>query len=267
MLSDNAFIRYQRQICLPEVGEEGQKRLCDSSVLIIGCGGLGNAAALYLAGAGIGKLVICDDDDVDISNLSRQIAFRTEHISTSKVDSLSKQLKSLNPDCHIRTVARRVDSSVLPLEVEMADLVLDCSDNLETRHLINRVCFESKVPLISGAAIGWDGQVIVFDFTQASTSVCYACLVPIDSHNKLSKCSELGVIGPVVGVIGNLQALLAIQYLIGLKELKTHRLHKFDGKSMIWQTWNLVRDPDCPVCGEQPEEKGCAYSNSEVESC
>ncbi len=267
MLSDNAFVRYQRQICLPEVGEEGQKRLCDSSVLIIGCGGLGNAAALYLAGAGIGKLVICDDDEVDVSNLSRQIAFRTDHVTIPKVDALAKQLRALNPDCHVRTVARRIDSSVLPLEVEMADLVLDCSDNLETRHLINKVCYESKVPLISGAAIGWDGQVIAFDFAENKTSGCYACLVPINSHNSLNKCTELGVIGPVVGTIGNLQALLSIQYLIGLKELKTHRLYKFDGKSMVWQTWNLARDPDCSVCTDLSNKEGSAYQNSEVESC
>lgn len=267
MLSDNAFVRYQRQICLPEVGEQGQKKLCDCSVLLIGCGGLGNAAALYLAGAGIGKLVICDGDEVELSNLSRQIAFGSEQIATSKVVSLAKQLTALNPQCHIRTVARRVDREILPLEVAMVDLVLDCSDNLETRHLVNAVCFDSQVPLVSGAAIGWDGQVIAFDFAASRTSGCYHCLVPADSQNQPSKCSERGVMGPVVGTIGNLQALLAIQYLIGLPEFKTHRLFKLDGKSLRCQTWELTRDPQCSVCGAWTGQQRAAQPISEVESC
>ncbi len=249
MLSDNSFKRYQRMICLPEVTELGQQKLCDASVLIIGCGGLGNAAALYLAASGIGKLVICDDDDVEISNLSRQIAFRSEHVSKPKVDALAHQLRALNPDCHIRTVKRRMDNHLLPLEIEMADLVLDCSDNLNTRHLINKSCFDARVPLISGAAIGWNGQTIAFDFaSRKANQGCYACMVPNEQNDQIGNCTDLGVVGPVVGTIGNLQALLALQYIIGLAEFKPYQLHQFDGKNMQWHQWALLADPCCSVC-------------------
>ncbi len=266
MLSDNAFLRYQRQVCLPEIGESGQQKLCDSSVLIIGCGGLGNSAALYLAAAGVGKLVLCDDDEVEISNLSRQVAFRNHHLSTPKVDALAQQLRALNPECHIRTVQRRADRDLLPLEVSMADVVLDCSDNLNTRHLINRSCFDARAPLISGAAIGWNGQIIAFDFaSRKANQGCYACMVPIEQNDQIGNCTELGVVGPVVGTIGNLQALLALQYIIGLAEFKPYQLHQFDGKNMQWHQWALLADPCCSVCGVN--QQGHVSDNTEEASC
>jgi len=250
MLSDASFKRYQRLICLPEVGESGQKKLRDASVLIIGCGGLGNAAALYLSASGIGKLVLCDDDVVEVSNMSRQVAFRNDDLQQAKVIALAQQLRSLNPDIHIRTVQRRMDETSLPLEVSLADVVLDCSDNLHTRHLINQVCLNNSVPLISGAAIGWNGQVIAFDFSRPSAhQSCYACMVPKGTAIKANNCSEIGVIGPVVGTIGNLQALLTLQYLVSLNEFMPNQLYKFDGKCMDWQKLKLLADPDCPVCG------------------
>lgn len=254
MLSDALFKRYQRLICLPEIGESGQKKLCDASVLIIGCGGLGNAAALYLAASGIGKLVICDDDVVEASNLSRQVAFRNEDLDTAKVVALAQQLRRLNPHTDIRTVQRRMDETSLPLEVTLADVVLDCSDNLDTRHLINQVCFYTGVPLISGAAIGWNGQIIAFDFSASSVHQgCYACMVPKDTSSKINNCSEMGVVGPVVGTIGNYQALLTLQYLVGLTEYLPNHLYKFDGKSMDWRKLKLLADPDCPVCAGRQE--------------
>lgn len=266
MLSDSAFIRYQRLICLPEVTELGQQQLCEASVVIIGCGGLGNAAALYLAASGIGKLVICDDDDVEVSNLTRQIAFRSQHISMAKVDALAQQLRELNPECHVRTVKRRMDSDLLPLEIAMADLVLDCSDNLSTRHTVNKACFDARVPLISGAAIGWNGQVIAFDFSSIkATQGCYACMVPTDQDSEISSCTDFGIVGPVVGTIGNLQALLALQYLIGLSEFKPNRLHQFDGKNMQWNQWGLLADPCCPVCAAT--EIVDVTNNNEESSC
>jgi len=250
MLSDLSFLRYQRQICLPEVGEQGQQNLLNASVLVIGCGGLGNTAAMHLAAAGVGKLVICDDDIIEVSNLTRQIAFHDKHISRPKVEVLAEQLRAQNPDCHIRTVGRRMDESLLPLEVTMADVVLDCSDNITTRHHVNQACYKAQVPLVSGAAIGWVGQLIAFDYRKMLPDQgCYACMVPNSDSEQVSKCSDLGVIGPVVGTIGNMQALLAMQILFELHEIQTNQLVNFDGKTLRWDKWKLFADPECPVCG------------------
>lgn len=253
MLSDKQFLRYQRQICLDEVGEQGQERLLNCCVLLIGCGGLGNAAALYLAAAGVGKLVLADDDLVEESNLARQIGFRTSHIGMAKVAALAESLAQLNPECQIRPVNRRMDRALLSLEVMMADLVLDCSDNWSTRHQINQVCYEQGIPLISGSAIGWQGQLIGFDFTQPNSG-CYACFAP-QQDQSVQRCSEVGVMGPVVGTIGNLQALFALQTLLGVDNVPFSQLHRFDGRQLRWQQWQLMRDPDCPVCATHLDRK------------
>ncbi|NVJ54802.1 MAG: HesA/MoeB/ThiF family protein [Vibrionaceae bacterium] len=250
MLSDRAFLRYQRQIALPEIGEIGQSKLKRSSVLIIGCGGLGSAAGMYLAAAGVGQLVISDDDVVETSNLQRQVIYRASDINTAKVDAMASQMQSINDELKVRKLNKRLTQDQLYLEVMMADVVLDCSDNLSTRHMVNRVCQSQAKPLISGSAIGWQGQFAVFDFVGSQTG-CYQCLVPEEAVHRPNKCSESGILGPVVGTIGNYQALAALQ-VIALDKvgIKPRELHLFDGMSLKWQTLTIRPDSECRVCGQ-----------------
>ena len=247
MLSDFEFVRYQRQIALPEIGEQGQRNLLNGHVLVIGCGGLGNAAALYLAASGIGKIVLVDDDCVDSSNLQRQVAFKESDLGTAKVDALKLQLSELNGRSQVRTINKRMAESQLKLEVMLADVVLDCTDNFATRQQVNQACFEANTPLISGSAIGWKGQFVVFDYQNQQG--CYHCLFPFDHHTQTTRCSDSGIIGPVVGTIGNLQALAAIQRIgSGEFQVATHKLKLFDGRSMSWQDLMVTQDIECPVC-------------------
>lgn len=247
MLSDFEFVRYQRQIALPEIGEQGQRNLLNGHVLVIGCGGLGNAAALYLAASGIGKIVLVDDDCVDSSNLQRQVAFKESDLGTAKVDALKLQLSELNGRSQVRTINKRMAESQLKLEVLLADVVLDCTDNFTTRQQVNQACFEANKPLISGSAIGWKGQFVVFDYQNQQG--CYHCLFPFDHHPQTTRCSDSGIIGPVVGTIGNLQALAAIQRVSsGEFQVATQQLKLFDGKSMNWQNLLVTQDIECPVC-------------------
>ncbi|CAH6909868.1 sulfur carrier protein ThiS adenylyltransferase [Vibrio chagasii] len=247
MLSDFEFVRYQRQIALPDIGEQGQRNLLNSHVLVIGCGGLGNAAALYLAASGIGKIVLVDDDCVDSSNLQRQVAFKESDLGTAKVDALKLQLSELNCRSQVRTINKRMAESQLKLEVMLADVVLDCTDNFVTRQQVNQACFEANTPLISGSAIGWKGQFIVFDYQNQQG--CYHCLFPFDHHPQTARCSDSGIIGPVVGTIGNLQALAALQRISsGEFQVATHQLKLFDGKTMNWQNLMVTQDIKCPVC-------------------
>lgn len=247
MLSDFEFVRYQRQIALPEIGEQGQRNLLNGHVLVIGCGGLGNAAALYLAASGIGKIVLVDDDCVDSSNLQRQVAFKESDLGTAKVDALKLQLSELNGRSQVRTINKRMAESQLKLEVMLADVVLDCTDNFTTRQQVNQACFEANTPLISGSAIGWKGQFVVFDYQNQQG--CYHCLFPFDHHPQTTRCSDSGIIGPVVGTIGNLQALAAIQRISsGEFQVATQQLKLFDGKSMNWQNLMVTQDIECPVC-------------------
>ncbi|KJR37587.1 molybdopterin-synthase adenylyltransferase MoeB [Vibrio navarrensis] len=251
MLSNDLFLRYQRQIALEEVGESGQLRLSEASVLLIGCGGLGCAAALYLAGAGVGRLVLVDDDTVDVSNLQRQVAFRSRDVASSKSDALRNQLNQLNSETHIRVLNQRISGTQLSMEVMMADVVLDCTDNFPSRQAISLACLQQRKPLISAAAIGWLGQFGVFDYTASdSATACYHCLYPFDEAEQSQRCSDLGVMGPVVGILGNYQALAAIQKLAtGRFHLASNQLHLFDGLTMKWQTINTVRDARCAHCG------------------
>lgn len=247
MLSDFEFVRYQRQIALPEIGEQGQRNLLNGHVLVIGCGGLGNAAALYLAASGIGKMVLVDDDCVDSSNLQRQVGFKESDLGTAKVDALKLQLSELNGRSQVRTINKRMAESQLKLEVMLADVVLDCTDNFTTRQQVNQACFEANTPLISGSAIGWKGQFVVFDYQNQQG--CYHCLFPFDHHPQTTRCSDSGIIGPVVGTIGNLQALAAIQRVSsGEFQVATHQLKLFDGKSMNWQNLMVTQDIECRVC-------------------
>ncbi|GLT19073.1 thiazole biosynthesis adenylyltransferase ThiF [Vibrio zhanjiangensis] len=250
MLTDKEFIRYQRQISLPEIGEHGQSNLARSHVLMIGCGGLGSAASLYMAAAGIGKLVIVDDDEVDASNLQRQVVYREQDISDGKTQAMAKQLRSLNPLVKVRCLNKRLSRVQLKLEVSLADVVLDCSDNMPTRQLINQVCYEQKIDLISAAAIGWQGQFCVFDYrSMLASQPCYRCLYPFDDVTQPRSCAETGVVGPVVGILGNYQALAVIQRLAtGKFYMDTAQLHRFDGLSMTWQRMVVKKDLKCKVC-------------------
>ncbi|MBE1277075.1 HesA/MoeB/ThiF family protein [Enterovibrio baiacu] len=248
-LSDKAFDRYSRQIMQADWGETSQQKLTAANVLIVGCGGLGTAAGLYLAGAGVGNLVLADDDEVESSNLPRQVAYRETDVGNPKAKALSNQLCALNHHIHCRPVERRLFGKSLSLEVSLADLVLDCSDNMETRQAINEVCFTSKTPLISGAAIGWNGQLMVFDFARANTP-CYHCLFPAKHDETTRNCQSAGVIGPVVGVIGNFQALVALQYLTQPEKPLT-RFYHLDGRTLSWQMMHVPQDPACTVCQVQ----------------
>jgi sulfur carrier protein ThiS adenylyltransferase len=251
-LPDAEFVRYQRQISLPELGEAGQLKLKGGRVLIIGCGGLGTSAALYLAAAGVGKIILADGDVVEESNLQRQVAYRNFDIGTMKATALREQLEELNPDIDIDICCQYLKGAELASLVGAADLVLDCSDNFITRHQVNRVCNQLKAPLISGAATGWTGQLICFGF-HLQAAPCYRCLYPFEQNHQPNNCSRSGIVGPVVGIIGSAQALLAIKHLTGAGSMNWSVLHLFEAQCFEWQTLGLVQDPDCPVCAGNKE--------------
>ncbi|GHW71110.1 TPA: thiazole biosynthesis adenylyltransferase ThiF [Vibrio cholerae] len=255
MLTDKQFLRYQRQISLAELGEEGQQKLLNSRVLIVGCGGLGNVVAPYLVGAGVGQVIIADSDRLELHNLHRQICYHEAQIGHNKAELLARHLRELNSEVRVRVIAREVDELILNLEINQVDLVLDCSDNLPTRHAINRACYAAQRPLISGAVIGWEGHLMAFDYRQSTP--CYQCVVPDMAERQ--RCSDRGVIGPVVGMIGNGQALIALHALMGSAHFPANQLLRFDGKSMNWQSLQLHPDKVCPVCSvsspAQPKEQ------------
>ncbi len=247
-MNDQQFQRYQRQIMVPEIAETGQEKLMASKVLLVGCGGLGSAAAMYLAGAGVGSLVVADGDNVDSSNLQRQVVYRESDLGKNKAQAMAEQLKQLNPHCKVRSVSNFLQDAQLNLEVMLADVVLDCSDNFPTRQAVNKACHDGKTTLISGSAIGWVGQLMSFDFHK-QPSPCYHCAVPYQDNSAGLKCSESGVVGPVVGSLGNLQALEAIKYLTGNDKFKPAIFNLFDGQTLSWQRFNIAREASCPVCG------------------
>lgn len=249
-LSDAEFIRYSRQLMVAEIGEVGQQQLMNAQVLVIGVGGLGSAAVMYLAAAGVGLLVIADDDEVEVSNLQRQVIYRDNDIATSKALAACQQINALNPLIRTRAVQAKLAGFQLDIEVQQADIVLDCSDNWGTRYAINQACFKHQKTLISGASIGWQGQLIAFDFRQ-SKSGCYQCLFPIfdSTEQQANNCRTGGVIGPVVGTIGNLQALTAIKAITGVGDVGFSLLQQFDGFNNCWQQLSINTEPHCPVCG------------------
>jgi sulfur carrier protein ThiS adenylyltransferase len=251
MLSDAEMLRYSRHILLNEIGELGQKDLKNSHVLIIGAGGLGSPAALYLAAAGVGSLVIADFDTLDVSNLQRQISYQTNDIGSDKVILMKNRLESLNPEIRIRTINQEMDEEQLLLELMMTNLVLDCTDNMKSRRMINSACVKAKVPAIIGAAIQMEGQLMFFDHKQ-DDSACYQCVFP-DSEEQELNCTNAGVLGPVVGTIGSLQALEAIKYIVGMPSSVRNKLKLFDGKTLDWQTFTIGKDPECLVCGQKNE--------------
>jgi adenylyltransferase/sulfurtransferase len=246
-MDDNQLLRYSRQILLPRIGTEGQQALLDARVLIVGAGGLGSPAALYLAAAGVGQLVIADDDKVDLSNLQRQILHRHSDIGKPKVDSAKDTLSALNPDVEITALHTRLQGELLKTETARADLVVDASDNFDTRFAVNRACVETATPLVSGAAVRMEGQVSVF-LPNDPDSPCYHCLYR-EGEDPEQTCADNGVLSPIVGIIGSIQALEAIKVLLKLGDTLCGRLLVFDGLYNEWRSMKLRRDPACPVCG------------------
>jgi len=247
-MNDQQLLRYGRHILLHEIGIEGQQRLLDARVLVIGLGGLGSPAALYLAAGGVGHLTLCDHDNVELSNLQRQIIHRTSSIGQPKVDSARKALQDINPEVECIALAVRVDLEQLDELVASADVVLDCSDNFTTRYAVNRACLAQRKPLVSGAAIRFDGQVAVFDFREADAP-CYNCLFPEDSQAAELRCATTGVFAPLVGVIGTLQAGEALKLLAGMERGLSGKLLTFNALDMDIMRSNLSKDLACAVCG------------------
>ena len=252
-LDDSQLLRYSRHILLDEIGIEGQERICSGHALVIGAGGLGSPAALYLASAGVGRITLVDGDTVDQTNLQRQIAHTEARVGQAKVDSAREAMRQINPHIQIDTVARRADAALLHALVADADVALDCSDNFATRHALNRACAAHGVPLVSGAAIRFAGQVSVFDTradAQGQRGPCYACLFPEDAPVEEVHCATMGVLAPLVGLVGSLQAAEALKLLSQSGTPLRGRLLLIDALEADFQTIALQRNPDCPVCGD-----------------
>ena len=246
-MNDDQLLRYSRHILLDDIGIEGQQRLLDARALVIGAGGLGSPAALYLAASGVGRITLVDDDDVDLTNLQRQIMHTTARVGQPKVESGRAALAAINPDVEVVALRERAQGERLRALVADADVVLDCSDNFATRHAVNRACVAARVPLVAGAAIRFDGQITVVDSRDAACP-CYACLFPEDSRFEEVACSTMGVFAPVVGIIGAMQAAEALKLLARAGEPLAGRLLMLDGRAMAWSAIRTARDPACPVC-------------------
>jgi len=244
-MEDEQLLRYSRQIMLPQIDVEGQEKLLASRVLIIGMGGLGSPIAMYLAAAGIGHLILVDDDVVELSNLQRQIAHGTSDIGLNKVESAKQTIEKLNPEIKITTYAERLEDKKLSDEIIKADIVIDGTDNFTTRFALNDSCVKNNTPLVSGAAIRMEGQVSVFNKTPSSP--CYRCLYK-DEGELDTSCSTNGVLSPVVGIIGSIQATEAIKVLLGIGETLDGKLLVLDALHMEWRTLKLKKDPACPIC-------------------
>ena len=246
-MNDQQLLRYSRHILLDEIGIEGQERILAAHVLIIGAGGLGSPAALYLGSAGVGHITLVDDDAVDLTNLQRQIAHTSERVGQPKVTSAAEAVLAINPDAAITCIQARADAALLDGLVAAATVVLDCSDNYATRHAVNAACVRHGKPLVAGAVIRFDGQITVVDPRDAA-SPCYACVFPPDAVFEEVQCSTMGVFAPLVGVVGAMQAAEALKWVSGAGPSLAGRLLMLDGRAMEWNTMHLKRHPDCPVC-------------------
>jgi molybdopterin-synthase adenylyltransferase len=249
-MNDEQLLRYSRHILLDEIGIDGQRRLLASHALVIGAGGLGSPVALYLATAGVGTLTLVDGDSVDLTNLQRQIVHEMSRIGTPKVVSAAARLSAINPEVRVHALHERADAARLAALVAEADVVIDCSDNFATRHAVNAACVAHARPLVSGAAIGFDGQVSVYD-TRGATGPCYACLFPPEAVFEEAQCSTMGVFAPLVGIIGSVQAAEALKLLTGVGTPLTGRLQMLDARAMEWSEIAVARARGCPVCGER----------------
>ena len=246
-MNDEQLLRYSRHILLDEIGIEGQQKLLASHVLIVGAGGLGCPAALYLGSAGVGRITVVDDDRVEATNLQRQIAHRTARIGALKVHSIQQAVAAINPDVQVIPVAQRADDKLLDGLVSQADLVLDCTDNFATRHAINRACVRHQKPLVSGAAMRFDGQIAVYD-PRNPASPCYACVFPETELASEADCATMGVFAPLVGIVGSMQAAEGLKLLCGIGQALAGRLLMLDGKWMQWSEMILTRNASCEVC-------------------
>ncbi len=257
-LDDARLMRYARHILLDELGIEGQERLLAARVLIVGAGGLGSPVALYLAAAGVGRIVLADDDVVELSNLQRQILHTMSGLGRPKAESGRDALAALNPDVRVDARVERLDDARLVELAGQVDLVLDCSDNFATRHAINRACIATARPLVSGAAIRFAGQVSVYDLRDPA-SPCYHCLFPESDPVSEARCATTGVLGPLLGMVGSVQATEAIKLIAGVGTPLVGRLLSVDALQMQWHTVRFRRDPDCPACARRPPA-GAGYS-------
>ncbi len=257
-MNDHQLLRYSRHILLDDIGIEGQQKLLDSHALIIGAGGLGSPVAFYLASAGLGNITLVDNDKVDLTNLQRQILHTTERIGQSKAESGKRTLAGINPEINILALNERAEGARLDELVRQADVVLDCSDNFATRHAVNRACVAMGVPLVSGAAIRFDGQISVFD-PRSGDLPCYACLFPPDQQFDEEQCATMGVFAPLVGIIGTMQAAEALKLLAGAGESLAGRLMLLDARSMEWTSIKVARNAACPVCGKPNPESSPRY--------
>lgn len=246
-MNDAQLLRYSRHILLPQLGIEGQERLIAARALVVGAGGLGSPAAMYLASAGLGTLVLADGDTVDLTNLQRQILHRTDAVGRPKAASGRDTLGSINPEVNVVALERRLEGAALEDEVAAADVVLDCSDNFATRHAINRACVKYRKPLVSGAVIRFDGQVSTFDLRLAE-SPCYNCLFPEGLEAEEVRCAVMGVFAPLTGIVGATQAAEALKLVAGCGESLSGRLLLLDGLAMAWRQIALTRDPACATC-------------------
>ena len=246
-MDDRQLLRYGRHILLEEIGIEAQERLLGATALIVGAGGLGSPAALYLAAAGVGTLIIADGDVVDASNLQRQILHREHAIGQRKVDSAKRTLAELNPDTRVIALGERLEGDALSQAVAQSTVVLDCSDNFATRHAINRACFAAGVPLVSGAAIRFDGQLAVYD-PRDSASPCYHCIFPEHESIEEVRCAVMGVFAPLTGIVGTLQAAEALKIAGGFGKPAIGRLLLIDSQGLQIDSITLARNPECPVC-------------------
>ena len=246
-MDDAQLLRYARHILLDELGIEGQQKLLDARVLIVGAGGLGSPAAMYLAAAGVGHIVLADDDVVDVGNLQRQIMHQTAALDQPKVLSGQRAMQAINPEVNVTAMAQRLEGDALLDTIASVDLVLDCCDNFRTRHAVNRACVQHRKPLVSGAAIRFSGQVSVFDLRQIDNP-CYHCLFPEADDAEELRCATTGVLGPLVGIIGSVQATEAIKIITGMGEPLVGRLQSLDALSMRWHEIRYRKDPGCEVC-------------------
>jgi molybdopterin/thiamine biosynthesis adenylyltransferase len=246
-MNDDQLLRYSRHILLNELGVEGQQKLLDSHALVIGAGGLGSPVALYLGTAGLGTITLVDHDTVDVTNLQRQIAHDMAHVGQPKVLSAAASIHAMNPEARVITLQERADAARLDELVRGADVVLDCSDNFRTRHAVNAACVRHGKPLVSGAAIGFDGQIAVYDSRQPEAP-CYACVFPPESGVEEVRCATMGVFAPLVGIIGSMQAAEGLKLLAGVGSSLAGRLQMLDARSMEWTEIRIARAAQCPVC-------------------
>ena len=249
-MTDDQLLRYSRHILLDDIGIEGQERLAGAHALVIGAGGLGSPVALYLGSAGVGRITLVDDDAVDLTNLQRQIAHTTARVGQPKALSAQQAIADLNPDVQVTPLVQRAGPQQLDALVATADVVLDCCDNFATRQAVNAACVRHRKPLVSGAAVRFDGQLSVYDPRNAQ-SPCYACVFPPDADVQETQCATLGVFAPMVGIIGAMQAAEALKLLAGVGTSVVGRLLMLEGRAMEWSEVRTARDPACPVCSGQ----------------